>query len=98
MSQNVDGTAAKTGKKYDKIISFLQKNHPNLSQSQALDYVMKLRKSNNGKLTGMSFQDILDGVAKFIHSDEEGECSICFEDMDSGDSMYLNPCYHRFVP
>jgi len=92
----VDSAASKPGKKYDKLIGLLQKNHQDLSPSQALDYVMKLRKANNGKLTGMSIQDILDRVAAFIQEDQDKDCSICFEDMDSEDSMYLQPCRHRF--
>lgn len=71
---------------------------------------MELRKSNNGKLSGMSIQDIMKKVGTFIErdtrlrvvaaeaaaNDENEDCSICMEDMNATDSRYLNPCRHRF--
>jgi len=98
--------SARAGKQssYDKLIAQLQKDHPNLSSADAQGYIMELRKSNNGKLSGMSIQDIMKKVGTFIERDsansagacENESCSICFEDMIPTDSRYLNPCRHRF--
>jgi len=86
-------------------VGLFQKDHPNISSADAQSYVMELRKSNHGKLSGMNVQDIMKKVDSFIKRDrgmspcgsnEDDNCSICFEVMDGTDSRYLNPCGHRF--
>ena len=57
------------GKKYDKLIAQLQKNHPNLSSAEAERYVLELRNSNNGKLSGMGFKDIIKRIGIVIERD-----------------------------
>jgi len=104
-ASSVPTTRANTMTPYDKLIAQIQKEHPNLSSVDAQTYVLELRKSNNGKLSGMNVQDIMKKVDNFIKrdrgmsgggSDDDDNCSICFEDMYATDSRYLNSCGHRF--
>merc|ERR1719319_1743291 len=80
----------RTGKRYDNLIAQLKGYHPNLSLADAHSYLMELRQSNNGKLSGMSIQDIKEKVASLLKRDrgmacgastEDKNCSICFDDM-----------------
>jgi len=95
----------RTKKRFNNLIAQLNEYHPSLSLADAHSYVMELRKSNNGKLSGMSIQDIIKKVASFIERDRgvscgvsarDENCSICFDDMSAADSTSLSPCHHRF--
>ena len=78
--------------------------NPHLSADQAAQYILKLRQSNsNGRLTGLSLQEIFQGVEKLMRQDGQGqetsesECSICMENMQPGaPSVRTLPCSHRF--
>lgn len=79
-NHKTDQAGSKSGRQYDDLVSRVQKDHPNLSQGQARNYVMEVRESNNGKLSGMVRQDILNKVASFIQRDRSNDASFIRRD------------------
>ena len=73
----------KTGEQYDSLVAQLQKNHPRLSQEPSRTYVREVRKSNNGKLSGMKRQDFLNKVTSFIQRDRGIVDGACFVQKDT---------------
>ena len=72
----------------------MRQRHPDLSEEQTLRYIQELRSYNDGKLTGLSIPDILGGVEQLMQQHQDGECSICLEDMTH--NTHQLPCGHIF--
>ncbi len=85
--------------------------NPQLTPDQADMLIQMLRSSNNGKLSGLSVQQILKGVEELMRQEglasgarremveetRESECSICMENMRPGaPNVRRLPCSHSF--
>ena len=98
----------KKPKNTEKLLHQILARNPQLTSEQADLYIQKLRASRNGKLSGLSVQDIIKGVEALMREDglarrevieenSENECSICFEIMrPRARDVRSLPCSHRF--
>ena len=90
--------------KKQKVTEKICARYPHLSEDQAAQYILKLNQSNNGVLSGLSPQEIFQGVEQLMRLDSseeqetrESECSICMEDMQPGaPNVRTLPCSHSF--
>ena len=111
-----------------KLIQQLRAKMPALSVEQADRYIQLLRERNNGKLSGLSVNDIKNGVEEIWKAevgeenvsqgfgaigrrpynpvigaprqvspeDEDIECTICLEKIETSNCRVLKPCNHKF--
>ena len=84
----------------EKLQHRIRARYPHLSAVQAYIYILKLKQSNNGVLSGLSLQEIFRGVEQLMSQDgqgQESECSICMEIMrPRAPNVRRLPCSHSF--
>jgi len=67
-----------------------------MKRQDILNKVASFIKRDMGSVDGASFMRKDKAIVDVVADEEDNDCSICLEDMLDSDSLYLNPCRHRY--